>query len=55
MQFGWQTICQQEFEIETCHVTSWFLVLEICVPRSAQIFLAHFPPYWKQIRLNVGM
>ena len=27
LQLGWQTSCQQEFEIETCHVILQFLFL----------------------------
>ena len=55
MQFGRQTSCQQEFEIETFHVTSWFLFLEMCAPRSAKVILAHFSSFRKRMRLNVGI
>ena len=34
MLFNWQTSCQQLFETETGHVTSWFLFLENCVPQN---------------------
>ena len=53
MQFGWQTNCQQQFEIETYHVTLQFLILGICVPPSAKRFLADFSPLWKQVQTEL--
>ena len=39
MQFGWQTSCQQEFEIETCHVTSWVSIFgNVCPSFSKSNF-----------------